>query len=147
MERSAGAIIFYQKKSGTREYLLLHYPKIAHGEKTRIPNHWDFPKGHIEKGEREHETVKREVLEETGIARLTFIPNFRETIRYFFARDGKRIFKEVALYLAKSNKKNVQLSFEHLGYEWLPFEEALEKVTHKNAKEILQKADRFLRIF
>lgn len=145
MERSAGAIIFYQnKKRDTIKYLLLHYPKIVHNEKTRIPSHWDFPKGHIEKGEREHETAKREIREETGISQLTFIPNFRETMRYFFVRDGKRIFKEVVLYLAQSDKKNIQLSFEHLDYIWLLYEQALQKTTYKNAKTILQKANQFL---
>ena len=34
--------------------------------KNRRSNNWGFPKGHIEKGETEVATAKREVLEETG---------------------------------------------------------------------------------
>ncbi|MBI3335933.1 MAG: NUDIX domain-containing protein [Candidatus Portnoybacteria bacterium] len=145
MEKSAGAVIFYKnKKSDTIEYLLLHYQKLSSEKKRQIPGHWDFPKGHIEKGESEVQTVSREVREETGISQLTIVPGFREVIRYFFQKEGKRVFKEVVFYLAQTKTKNVQISFEHLGFKWLPFEKALTKITYKNAKEILKKANEFL---
>ena len=156
MEKSAGAVIFYKNlvsrsarnktKKGTIEYLLLQYPKLVKEpkKKRQIPGHWDFPKGHIEEGEEEAETVSREVLEETGIHELTFMPGFRETIRYFFQKEGKKVFKEVVFYLAQANSKNVTLSFEHLGFKWLPFPKALDITTYKNAKMILQKAHEFL---
>lgn len=146
MEKSAGAVIFHKNKKGTIEYLLLHYPKLVSSpeKKRQVSGHWDFPKGHIEKGEREGETVNREVREETGISQLTIIPGFREAVRYFFQKEGKKVFKEVVFYLAQAKTKNVQISFEHLGFEWLPFEKALVKITYKNAKEILQKANLFL---
>lgn len=152
MERSAGAVIFYKnKKKGTREYLLLHYPKLE-SPKEGLPaqarrakaGHWDFPKGHIEKGERELEAMSREVREETGISQLTIVPGFRKTIRYFFQKEGKKVFKEVVFYLAQVKTKKIELSFEHLGFRWIPFEKALKKVTYKNAKEILQKVHEFL---
>jgi hypothetical protein len=47
--------------------------------------------------------------------------------------------------LAETKEKNVQISFEHIGYEWLPFEEALERLSFQNAKEILKKANEFLK--
>jgi hypothetical protein len=46
--------------------------------------------------------------------------------------------------LAETKEKNVQISFEHIGYEWLPYEEAIKRLTFQNAKEILQKANEFL---
>lgn len=146
MERSAGAVIFYKAKKGTIEYLLLHYPKLVadKAKKRKIPGHWDFPKGHIEEGESEIETVSREVAEETGIHTLSVMPEFRETIRYFFQKEGKKVFKEVVFYLAQVKSKKVTLSFEHLGFTWLPFEKALDAITYKNAKIILQKAHLFL---
>ena len=55
-EKSAGAVIINEGK-----VLLLHYT----GLKTDSVGYWDFPKGHIEKGETELETAKREVREET----------------------------------------------------------------------------------
>ena len=56
-EKSAGAVLL-RRKAGQIEYFLLNYPSKKGG-------HWDFPKGHIEKGETEIETVRREVKEET----------------------------------------------------------------------------------
>jgi len=75
---------------------------------------------------------------------LQFIGGFKEFIRYFFKFQGKTIFKIVIFYLAKTKEKEVKISFEHLGYEWLPYKEALSKLTFKNAKDILQKANEFL---
>lgn len=53
--------------------------------------------------------------------------------------------KFVTFFVAETKEKNVQISFEHIGYEWLPFEEAMERLTFKNAKEILKKANDFLK--
>ena len=38
------------------------------------PDHWVFPKGHIENGENEEATAEREVMEETGIEAKTIEP-------------------------------------------------------------------------
>ena len=151
VERSAGAIIFRKDyyppttlhippsrpKKVKIYYLLLHYPSSAKAAR----DYWDFPKGHIEKGERETDTVKREVEEETGLKDIEFIEGFKEWIKYFFKFKGKNILKFVTFYLAETKTKNVKVSFEHLGFEWLPFEKALERLTFDNAREILKKAD------
>lgn len=139
VEKSAGAVIF-RKENNKIFYLLLHYPSSAKSTK----NYWDLPKGHIEKGEKEIDTAKREVEEETGLKDLKFIDGFEEWIRYFFRFEGKNILKFVTFYLAKTKTKDVKISEEHLGYSWLGYEKALEKLTFKNAKEILQKANEFL---
>lgn len=146
-ERSAGAIIF--RKEGSKiYYLLLHYES----------GHWDFPKGHVEKGEDERETVKREIKEETGIENIKFLPDFEEKIKYFYRKSydkvlksqkrfGTRaplVLKEVGFYLVETFQKKVKISFEHLGFKWLEYKEAIERVTYKNAKEILKKAHEFL---
>jgi|TARA_B100000315_G_scaffold249177_1_gene280003 8-oxo-dGTP pyrophosphatase MutT (NUDIX family) len=133
-ERSAGAIVFIKEKEPI--YLLLHYEE----------GHWDFPKGHIEEKETDTETVKREVGEETGIKDIEIIPNFKEKIQYFFKFKKELISKEVVFYLAKTNTKQVKLSFEHIGFGWLPYEKAIEQLTYKNAKEILKKANDFLKV-
>jgi hypothetical protein len=36
------------------------------------------------------------------------------------------------------------LSFEHVGYIWLDYQQTLEKLTFKNARDVLQKAHSFL---
>ena len=83
IEKSAGAIIF-RKENNNFFYLLLHYPSSAKAPK----EYWDFPKGHIEKGEDEIKTVKREVEEETGLKDIKIIEGFREWIKYFFKFEG-----------------------------------------------------------
>jgi len=133
LERSAGAVIF-REEGDKIYYLLLHYQS----------GHWDFPKGIIEKGEKIEETAKREVKEETGIENIEFVEGFKEWIKYFFRVKGRTIFKIVTFLLAETKQKKVKISWEHIGFKWLPYEEALEKLTFKNAKEILEKANDFL---
>ena len=136
VEKSAGAIIF--RKEGEKPlFLLLHYLSGSRNQK----EYWDLPKGHIEKGEKPEDTVKREVKEETGLKDIKFFRGFKETIRYFFKRESKNILKFVTFYLLETKIKEVKISFEHLGFEWLPYERALARLTFKNAKDILRKAN------
>jgi bis(5'-nucleosidyl)-tetraphosphatase len=147
IEKSAGAIIFRKESFDAAQgkgdkifYLLLHYPSNAKAPK----EYWDLSKGHIEKGESELETVKREVEEETGLKDIEFVEGFKEWIKYFFKWESKNILKFVTFYLAETETRDVKISGEHIGYEWLPYKEAIEKLTFKNAKEILKKANEFL---
>ena len=133
-EISAGAVVFRITKEN-HEFLLL-----LHGL-----GHWDFPKGNIEQGEDEKETVRREITEETGITRLTFIEGFRETIRYFYKWKGKGIFKIVIFYLVKTRQKKIRLSYEHRDCAWLPFAEALNRLSFHNSKQVLKTAMQVLR--
>lgn len=141
VEKSAGAIIF-RRENGKIYYLLLHYPGASHRAEK---NYWDFPKGHIEKGEKLEEAAKREIEEETGLKDIKFIEGFKETIKYFFRWEGKNVLKFVTFFLAETKTKDIQISFEHIGYQWLPFEKAMEKLAFENAKEILKKANHFLK--
>ncbi len=134
-ERSAGAVIFYDDPSGKRLYLLLHYPS----------GHWDFPKGNIEKGENPRETAKREIYEETGLKDIEFIEGFQRKIEYYYRREGTTVHKEVIYYLAKSKSKDVKISWEHKGYIWLPYKEAVRRATFKNSKEVLMAAESYLK--
>ena len=133
MEKSCGAVV-YRIEHNKILYLLLHYAK----------HHWDFPKGHVEQGEREEQTTRREVDEETGITDLELSPTFHEKISYFFTKENRRIYKEVVFFLAKTSQKKVKLSDEHIGYKWLEYEQAKTKLSFQNAKNILRKADTHL---
>ena len=132
-EISAGAVIF-RMVNNEPIYLLLHYGS----------GHWDFVKGHIEKGETEIQTVVRETKEETGIDDLKFVEGFRERIKYFFRRGKEIVYKEVVFYLAETKKEKVTLSYEHIGYIWLPFKEAINQLTFENARSVLRKAHKYL---
>lgn len=132
-EKSCGAVVFV--KNVEVNYLLLHYEA----------GHWDFVKGNIEPNESERDTVIRELKEETGIADAQFIDGFREKIEYFYRRQGATIHKEVVFFLIEAHTEKVQLSYEHVGYDWLYYQGAMEKLTFKNAKDVLQKAHEFLK--
>lgn len=139
-EQSAGAVIF-RTEQGEPFYLLLHYPTSRRVKK----EYWDFPKGHLEQGESTRQTAAREVEEETGIKEISFVPGFQERIEYYFRVQNKTVFKTVVFFLARTRKKEVKISFEHKGFLWLPFEEAMAKLKFANARRILRRADRFLR--
>ena len=132
-ERSAGVVVYTENASGNL-FLLLNYPS----------GHWDFVKGKIEEGEIPRKTAIRETKEETGISDLEFIDGFEEKIEYNFQYEDKLIHKQVLFFLAKTNTKKVNISYEHLDYIWLDFENALKKVTYQNAREILLKANNLL---
>lgn len=132
-EKSCGAVVYIQHKEGIK-YLLLHYEA----------GHWDFPKGNQEKNEKEEQTAAREIKEETGIEDIEFVNGFKETIKYFYKRNGETVYKEVVFFLAQSVSDKVTLSKEHIGYAWASYENALKKLTFNTAKELLRKANQFL---
>jgi len=144
-EVSVGAVVFREEQN-TRLYLLLHYPS----------GHFDFPKGHVESGETEEMTLRRETDEETGIQDLEVYPS-RVSIRYFYnAKGGERekrlrkgdglwIFKQVHFYPAKTQTKEVVISHEHQGFVWEPFDKALKHVTFENARRVLTETEDYLK--
>ena len=134
IEKSAGAIIFRRENSKIK-YLLIKYGW----------GHWEFPRGLIEKGESLEETAKREIEEETGIKDVKFIPGFKEWFKFFFKLKGENIMKIATFLLAETKTKEIKLSHEHTDYAWLEYEEAIEKLTFKNSKEVLERANEFIK--
>jgi bis(5'-nucleosidyl)-tetraphosphatase len=133
-EKSCGAVIFTKKDDSTK-YLLLNY----------AAGHWDFVKGNVEPNENEKQTVVRELQEETSITNAQFVEDFREQIVYFYRRQGLTVHKEVVFFVMEAFTDKVQISFEHVGYAWLDYQHAMEKLTFKNSKDVLQKAHDFLK--
>ena len=147
LEKSAGAVVFKKNAAGKIEYLLLERP-----EKT-----WCFPKGLVEEGEKLEEAARREVQEETGLKKFSFLDGFRETVKYFFKvkydyqikrglKIGEGVLKFVTHFLAEADEKEeVKISFEHSDFVWLSFEEAQKRLKTDNDRQVLKKADEFLR--
>jgi bis(5'-nucleosidyl)-tetraphosphatase len=135
LERSAGAVVFSIKYSGNVFFLLLRYSA----------GHWDFPKGNIEDGEDEVQAACREIREETGIENVVFLEGFNKKVEYNYRRHRNVIHKEVVFFLAKTDSQRVILSNEHIAYSWTDFDSALAKLTYMSAKDILVKAQDYLK--
>lgn len=131
---SAG-IIPYQVVDNTILYLLLQYSA----------GHWEFPKGKIEKGEDKQQAAHRELMEETGLT-AEIDPNFEETFDYIFTDyiDKQLAHKTVYFFIGKAKSKKVVLSYEHQNYAWLTYDDAMNQLTYKNAKAVLETVNEYL---
>ena len=129
MEKSCGVVLLNSNK-----VLLLQHPD------TTTSGHWDFPKGHVEKGEDELQTALRELKEETDIDNIKIVDDFNHHISYTFFRDNETILKEVIFFLGITNQEKVSISSEHQKFVWLQYESAYERLTYDNAKKTLKKA-------
>ena len=129
-EKSCGAVIWRKTDQG-HEYLL-----AQHGA-----SHWSFPKGHVEKGESEAETAKREIQEETGLS-VDLDTRFRQVVIYY-PKPG--VIKDVVFFLATpvAGREHPQEGeIAQLG--WFPYQQALPLVTFASDVEVLKAAERYL---
>lgn len=134
-EFSAGLVVFTIVNQ-IRKYLLLYYQA----------GHWDFPKGHIENNESKVNAAQRELMEETGLT-VQIIPSFESSFSYYFhdPTTNELCYKTVYFFIGKAITTTVTLSLEHVDFVWLPYKEALEKLTFKNAKALLEKVENVLK--
>ncbi|KKP25959.1 MAG: NUDIX hydrolase [candidate division TM6 bacterium GW2011_GWF2_30_66] len=131
---SAGVVVYFKRKNKV-EFLLLKYSNGGH---------WGFPKGRIEKGETKIQAAERELFEEAGV-RAKIHDKFEQSFEYFFTgENGELSKKTVYFFLGKAVYKHVTISNEHVDYAWLEYEDAYEKLTYDNAKELLKDANNFL---
>lgn len=108
--------------------------------------HWDYPKGHVEPGEDDRSAALRELAEETGLDDVIVVPGFSRRIEYFFRSQRHRLIrKRVTFLLVQAEDREIRLSDEHVGFAWLAFDDAVRRLTHGSAKQILRDADAFIR--
>lgn len=133
-EKSCGAVV-YCEAGNDIQYLLV----CEHG------GFWVFPKGHMEAGESEQETARREVKEETGLD-VTFIEGFRVKDEHNLAREGRpNTIKQTIYFLVKyENQTFVPQESEISQIELLDYESAMAKLQFDSFKEILTRAQDFL---
>jgi 8-oxo-dGTP pyrophosphatase MutT (NUDIX family) len=99
-----------------------------------------LPKGHIEQGESGAETAVREVREETGVdSRLI---EKLDDIRYWYTRDGARVLKVVSFFLLAYRSGSVRdyQREEVDSAEWIPLEEAPDRLAYRGEKEMARAA-------
>ena len=121
-EKSCGCIIIKNRK------VLLVY------EKNR--NFWGFPKGHMEEGENEIQTARREVKEEVGLE--VEIDEEKRYILNYIIRD--EIDKTTVLYMARPKSEKITMQESEIeNTKWCDFDEALNTLTFENWKEMFKK--------
>ncbi len=131
-ERSCGAVVF-RIIGGEKRFLLI---------KNKRSNHWGFPKGHVEKGETEEDTAKREVLEETGL-HIRLFPDFKNRSEYTI---HNKVEKTVFIFLATTDDTQTVIQPEEIeDYIWLNYESAQKTLNYQNDKVILEQAQEYIR--
>ncbi|MBI2416245.1 MAG: NUDIX domain-containing protein [Candidatus Kerfeldbacteria bacterium] len=105
--------------------------------------YWEFPKGKVERGERELDTLKREIFEETGIRRFRLHPTFREYLYYTF-RVGHKIIRKVVVYYLFKTASTITVSNEHSDYRWVTIDEAPRFLRHINQRNLIKRVKQFL---
>ena len=138
-EFSAGGIVLRPRADGGWDVLLI----ATHGGER-----WSLPKGHVEPGESEAEAAVREVREETGVEAEIIAPV--DTVEYWYRWKGPEgsvlIHKRVTFFLMRYRSGDVRNhGWEVDDARWFPLEEALNKVTYKEEKELLRKAVQLVR--
>ncbi len=131
---SAGGVVYRLGPAGV-EVLLL---ETDHGV-------WGLPKGTPDDGETLAQTALREVREETGLD--VALDAKVGAIAYWFVRAAQRerFHKYVHFWLMRPVGGSLDLhDAEHRTVRWFPLPEAIERITHANAAEILQKAGTLL---
>ena len=110
-----------------------------------------LPKGLVDQGEKAEQTALREVREETGVE-ATLITKLAD-IKYFYVRswgDKQRVFKIVSFFLLLYCSGRIGEISEEMRIEveralWMPLEEATERLTYKGERDVLKKAQEYLR--
>jgi 8-oxo-dGTP pyrophosphatase MutT (NUDIX family) len=110
-----------------------------------------LPKGLVDQGEKAEQTAIREVREETGVE-ATLVTKLAD-IKYFYVRswgDKQRVFKIVSFFLLfyRSGRigeisEDMRIEVEHA--LWMPLDQAAERLTYKGEREVLKKAQEYLR--
>ena len=127
-EKSGGGVVFKREPRNLQCLLIKH----------RKGGHWAFPKGHVEAGETEEQTAKREIWEETGV-HVHMLEGFREMVSYKIGRDVK---KDVVYFLCEidgddpvriQEEEIIEASFFTPG-------QVMKRLTYQNDKNTFQKA-------
>jgi|SRR3989338_4922304 len=126
-ETSAGGIVY---RKGEKKVFILMIKD--HNDK------WTFPKGAIEKGESKEQAALREVQEETGI-KAEIIDKLDDN-KFFFTRDGEKVFKIVHLFLMRTEQKELRAQWEVKDVKWFDIDDVLKNIGYKNQADIIKKA-------
>ena len=110
-----------------------------------------LPKGLIDEGEKPAEAAVREVREETGLT-ASLVSKLTD-IKYVYVRswgDRQRVFKIVSFYLLRYRSGRIDDVTPEMRVEvrralWLPLEEAPVKLAYSGERQVVRKAQEYLK--
>ncbi len=133
-DESFGVIPLSRKKGYWEVFLIQHHRS----------GYWGFPKGHAEPNESPQEAAFRELKEETNLELIRLLQEEPLKEQYTFILDRRRVFKQVYYFIAEvGGKIKLQKGEIHDGM-WLPFHEAIQKVTHQEGKTLITLVEKTL---
>lgn len=134
MEFSAGGVLFQRSIDGELEVCLIA---------TQRGSRWQLPKGLIEKGEPVEAAAEREVEEETG-CRGRVLERLDKVDFWYVGGEGDdlaRIHKTVYFCLLEYQSGSTADHDDEVdAAEWVPIDEARDRLTFENERGILKKA-------
>lgn len=103
---------------------------------------WTLPKGMIDKGEDVSVAAVREVKEETGLVG-NIVDELGESSYWFYQREKNVKYKKTVHYfLMKHVGGEINSDSNEVDdVQWVPLDEALERLFYKSDKIIMQKAN------
>jgi 8-oxo-dGTP pyrophosphatase MutT (NUDIX family) len=154
-EFSAGGVVLHFQNSGWTVVVIEPRRDTAVDKnspsKRKVTQVLALPKGLVDQGEKAEQTAIREVREETGVE-ATLVTKLSD-IKYFYVRswgDKQRVFKIVSFFLLLYRSGRIGEISEEMRIEveralWIPLEQAAERLTYKGEREVLKKAQEYLR--
>jgi 8-oxo-dGTP pyrophosphatase MutT (NUDIX family) len=139
-EYSAGGTVF--KKKGGQVVWLIIQPNAK--DQPWRQGRWQLPKGWIDKGETSQQAAIREVKEEGGVE-AEIIEKIDRINIFFYNEDKQKVVKNIVFFLMKyqgGSERDHDPETEKA--VWLPFNQALERLTFKSERKILEKARKIL---
>ncbi|MFH0712343.1 MAG: NUDIX domain-containing protein [Candidatus Jorgensenbacteria bacterium] len=103
--------------------------------------YWDIPGGRIRKNDNVENTLRREVIEETGLEISRFEPFTMVVSNIRIPQsDGSDVGLVLSVFKCSAeNTDGIILSKEHTDYKWFPKEEAGKLLSVKYPKEFTEK--------
>ena len=138
-DHSYWIIAFFENSNWEREFLLIN-------QKSDNWSFWWFPKWHAESWEDWLQAAKREFWEEVGIKSVQTIWTQTFDTDYIFHKLWMPdIHKTVTFWVGKVENKDVEIQVEELnGYKWANFGSAMNLLSHKNYKDLLEKVVKYI---
>lgn len=129
-EKSCGGLIIAPYQNSYKLLLIQHKS-----------GHWGYPKGHVETGESEVQTARREIHEETGLE-VAIHDRFRYEVEY---SPFHGLTKRVVYFLATITGGRERVQREELSQMiWVDIDKANQFLIFNNDLEILREAKEFL---